>query len=281
MKTQRAFTLVELLVVVAIIAIIVSLLLPALRNARLAGQSGACLSNMHQVAMAGNMYAFESKGLLPPYAPYYADDPGIPILLDHGTGVRVSPSGYRRMYLVTTWFRPGPYSSVPRAGDGFFGRYLNTGMNLENTPIMPDGSIGGLRFIVGCPSIAVGPERAVLYSGGVRFETFVYRACSYGVNWGDGAGGGIFDTDDQIGPPTGGVGGYELADLPARMVMMADGTGEEPYLVWTASWPHEQHTARTPAPRHVDNFNAAFLDGHAKSGTTDVQWNRDYFLNYD
>ena len=63
----RAFTLVELLVVVAIIAILMSLLLPVLRNAREAGKGARCMSNLHQVALANQTYAIEHRGQLPPY----------------------------------------------------------------------------------------------------------------------------------------------------------------------------------------------------------------------
>jgi type II secretory pathway pseudopilin PulG len=56
-----AFTLVELLVVVGIIAVLLGILLPALSRARAQGMAVACLSNVRQISVAALMYAQEHK----------------------------------------------------------------------------------------------------------------------------------------------------------------------------------------------------------------------------
>jgi prepilin-type N-terminal cleavage/methylation domain-containing protein len=63
-SSQRpiAFTLIELLVVVAIITLLAAILLPALRDARAAGRSASCLSNVRQVTTAHLLYADDYKG---------------------------------------------------------------------------------------------------------------------------------------------------------------------------------------------------------------------------
>jgi prepilin-type processing-associated H-X9-DG protein len=60
-----AFTLIELIVVIGIIATLAGLLLPALARAKESGRSTACLSNLRQLGLALQLYAEENNNRMP------------------------------------------------------------------------------------------------------------------------------------------------------------------------------------------------------------------------
>ena len=65
MRKSQAFTLVELLVVISIIALLVAILLPTLNRAREQAKTVVCLSNMRQMSLATLMFAYEHDESLP------------------------------------------------------------------------------------------------------------------------------------------------------------------------------------------------------------------------
>lgn len=115
---RAGFTLIEVLVVVAIIALLVSILLPSLNKAREASRRSVCLSNLHQQGVAMVPYAQDHKGQLPQrgsFSYYIAENPANHIF-----------SGY-----VADRDRN---SKVPINNGKLYGRYSGKGLNLFYCP---------------------------------------------------------------------------------------------------------------------------------------------------
>lgn len=105
---RRNFTLIELLIVIAIIAILAGMLLPALNSARNKARIISCVNNLKQFATSFNLYFADNNDILPP--------------LDSGAGLSVP---------VWTSYLMGPNSSGSLASDGegmIKGSYVSVSM---------------------------------------------------------------------------------------------------------------------------------------------------------
>lgn len=105
-RPRLGFTLIELLVVVAVIAVLISILLPSLGRAREQGKMVKCLSNLRTIGQAMHMYFADNNGWFPythqNFSPdsfgvvhgfYYGGHPGRPDWWGYGDGWRNTPAG--------------------------------------------------------------------------------------------------------------------------------------------------------------------------------------------
>ncbi len=105
LRSSKAFTLVELLVVIGIIAILIAILLPSLNAARRQAQSVACLANLRSIGLAFRLYAHDNRDLILPTIAWDGDKSDVwalilingkylpnPHIIDSGIANLTSPS---------------------------------------------------------------------------------------------------------------------------------------------------------------------------------------------
>ena len=118
-KTRNAFTLIELLVVISIIAILISILLPALAKARELANRAVCMANIRGIIQAMVTYAQPNNGVFPAVTigavqnGGYSNGPIVPHNVSAGniyTGTEATPQE-----VVQEWYEPLYYGANPLA----------------------------------------------------------------------------------------------------------------------------------------------------------------------
>jgi prepilin-type N-terminal cleavage/methylation domain-containing protein/prepilin-type processing-associated H-X9-DG protein len=117
-KRDQAFTLIELLVVIVVIAILATLLLPALTKAKLQAIKTQCLNNEKQQMVALVMYAGDCKDYLPDGSGgNWVWDMDVALanqLIAYGTKPQTwYDPGTEPKFGPTDWFGTVPYGNVP------------------------------------------------------------------------------------------------------------------------------------------------------------------------
>jgi len=132
---RRAFTLIELLVVIGIVAVLISLLVPAVNRAREQAKSVRCLSNLRQLAQAAAIYANA-------YQEYYPISQYHPGLVEwdfvtHSNGTITAGilwTGQTNLAVTQCPSFDRPSGNYPYTGYNYNTSYIGGGFN-ETTPI--------------------------------------------------------------------------------------------------------------------------------------------------
>lgn len=175
---RPAFTLVELLVVIGIIAVLISILLPALTKARVQAQKVQCASNLRQFGMAVQMYANQRRGTLPNFSSNFTFAGSYPYWLDINERDAIladTKVGGRQMFYCPTT------NEAWNRDDYWTGSYSLT----QTGVVAPGYTISSYCFMMGNP--LRWPEHARKL--GQRAQSYVIGADltrSYNGAWGAG-----------------------------------------------------------------------------------------------
>ncbi len=240
-NTRRAFTLIELLIVIAIIAILAAILFPVFAQAREKARQTVCLSNMKQIGTSMMMYTQDYDELYP---------------VNNRTFQ--SSSNYQNSFTYITWV--GQLQAYAKNVDIFTCPSAPTGdlTDCNNAIVLP--GVGGANTTY-CSNGKLGPATGDAIKVPIR---------NIGANeWVFNRAGALSSAASPGSNEPQPVG---LADVgkPAALPMIADSLyilfnqGER---IYNANTPFNVTAPQTVEPRyarHVGGANIVYGDGHAK-----------------
>jgi prepilin-type N-terminal cleavage/methylation domain-containing protein/prepilin-type processing-associated H-X9-DG protein len=240
-RAHRAFTLIEILIVIAIIALLAAILFPVFSRARESARRSSCASNLKQMMLAANQYAQDNDERLPCDEPYPRLQFSYPAM-EH---IPSNPACAIPSTNCVLWSWPDllyPYVSNAQI-------FNDPSSDNESFPdcTLPSGSA--------CPNHGSPynvPTKPAIYRG-PRELTYRYDNQGNAADSGSRTSIGytyLYPTGYSVNPKI----GILLADVeyPSEKALICDG------------WGRASSSLTYMLPRHFAGLNVAFVDGHVK-----------------
>jgi prepilin-type N-terminal cleavage/methylation domain-containing protein/prepilin-type processing-associated H-X9-DG protein len=270
---RRAFTLVELMVVIVIVAILASLLLPALSRAKKSAQGAACKSNLRQFGIALNLFVAD-HGFYP---------------LGHGGGSVLSPEpGEQPWFLALQSYGLPRWRSKDRPPGGWYGWDMSKEFIVEGNQ-----AVGVWR----CPSAwfpkrNIGDDRA---NYGYNADGIIERHMQpLGLGRATAVGGPpgtqppVRESDVVAPANLIAIGDAGIRVTKTRLDLGWYSLGRVPSLGFASGAPTivVPEANRVAKERHLGKWNLVFCDGHVEAPKLETvffdesararrRWNRD------